>query len=455
MIEKDVIIQKHNQEQFERLLFALKKRNKGAVAILIYETENYRKYLYQNLKEKLPEYENYDIDIAEKVVTSLHRYLKEVLPAAITQTTSIRHLVHIFHVAKHLLTFEQGEIKTSSFTQQLNFERELLFRDIPCILLFWMDKNTFIQLQKAAPDFTDWITYIFDFQTPSGEKTEPILSYIEKLPPQGVESAILKRVHELRIKLDTINQSLPKQRLWKEEKDIHYLLGQLLPKANQPALAIQHLHKALYLAQKMEESSLEQSNIYFELGDIYVQIRAFAKALDCYHKVQIFQNEERKGVVHHQLGKLYREKRQWLKAIQHYETAIVWYHKTKNLYGLGEACQQIGVIYHIQKKWELALSSYQQAIEWEQKSNNHRALHAVYRLLGFLFQQKKEYTNAVKWYIKALENVLLYQNDRYLELSIHSLQVLLQEQKAFLPHTLLIQAMSLIEHTQEYMLKSL
>lgn len=76
---------------------------------------------------------------------------------------NIQHLVHLSGLEYSLM--EEDPTSPGQLMPELNFERELVFRDLPCILVVWVNQYTLKRLQKEAPDFWDWVQYQYNFGT--------------------------------------------------------------------------------------------------------------------------------------------------------------------------------------------------------------------------------------------------------------------------------------------------
>ncbi|WP_223650357.1 hypothetical protein [Hymenobacter psoromatis] len=147
----------------EELVFALARRDQPTVAFVECASLAKRNELETLLAARLPEYQFYTLDVTPLPVVSLLRTLGEQLPAAVRESPSVSYVVNVHGLENSLLISQDGQLVPSLLTAQLNLERELLFHNVPYIIILWGDAHFFRTLQREAPDLWHWVAYHFRF----------------------------------------------------------------------------------------------------------------------------------------------------------------------------------------------------------------------------------------------------------------------------------------------------
>ncbi len=194
-------------EAGDELLFSLQNRDRPTVVFL--ETNNPRTAanLRQFLANNLPEYRFYDIDLTPHLTTSLLRTLAQTLPTEVSNSQPVQYVVNVQGLENSLLVSRDGRIQDSDLTAQLNLERELLFRNVPYIIILWADTSFFRTLQREAPDFWSWVTYKFRFDSLENFEHRQQKEFVVHIRPviRSVLNSILADVSDSIIQ--TIEQS--------------------------------------------------------------------------------------------------------------------------------------------------------------------------------------------------------------------------------------------------------
>ena len=152
----------HQTADWDELEYVLTDRQKPALLVCSFDTLTSKERAIADFKTKFPKYTQHEIDTTGERVVSLFRYLKEKLPdLSSTATDNIQHLVHLSGLEYSLMA--EDPASPGQLLPELNFERELVFRDLPCILVIWVNHYTLKRLQKEAPDFWDWVQYQYSF----------------------------------------------------------------------------------------------------------------------------------------------------------------------------------------------------------------------------------------------------------------------------------------------------
>lgn len=395
------------------LLFTLSERTTGTVALIITGNEGQKTGLYRFLKEHLSEYGFYDLDLTAVHYTSLYKALEEQLPTEIKTAKPVGWLVNVRGLENSLYKSEDGRIEYSSLVAQLNFERELLFRQ-PYILVLWISKSFYAELRKKAPDLMHWISkrFVFDSEVLGPEAAEEIIKKGEvrlrgKTPQRSGRISELEQTWE-KLCLDHTD----KERLVKDKINLLLVLGKEYRKAFDFEKSEEALQKAMALSKRIHSG--EEGNIAFELGNLYLSVyrldKALAAYLDSLHWDAERENLSFLSANYHQIGRVYEERREWKAALENYQKAIEWKERSGNEFEIGGSYHQIGMVYAGQREWKTALKNYQKAIEWNERSGNEVAIGSSYHQIGRVYEEMQNPVKAKEFFMMAKENFQKFNN---------------------------------------------
>jgi len=248
------------KKNFDRIILAIEKRKKPVVVFVQTLTFSDKLAISDIIAQQTPEYKHIKIDLRDKNnITSIDKVLAEY-HNEIFKNQKIEHVIHIFGLGNHFISFdEQAQIKPSDFLKDFNLTRERIFRQIPAILIFYLDKPSIRYLHKFAPDFWDWVNYLFEFDdvvsydqnTLSKQKQDDLSS----LSPQQ-QKDFEKKVSELEEARKSLEDE--KLRIRKEDEE-----KQLEIEKNRDRIWAEHEVKAI---SKMKEICIkpEYSFNFFE-----------------------------------------------------------------------------------------------------------------------------------------------------------------------------------------------
>ncbi len=413
------------------MLFALSQRNSGTVALVVTGNEQQRNQLQAFLKDHLHEYRFYDLDLTPYQHTSLHTALTELLPAQIKQETATNWLINITGLENALYKTIDGKITFSSLVAQLNFERELLFKQ-PHLLVLWISRSFYDTLRRQAPDLMHWLSnrFIFadDNATPEMAEAAVAQGSIRKrgnIPQRTSRIAELKALYE-KLAFDHNDT----ERLVKDKINLLILLGKEYCTAFDFEHSEEALKKALHISERIK--SVNTGEIAFELATTYLHCHKLDEALDYYNRclsIDLKRGYEKSfGAIYHQIGRVFEEKRNFLQAMENYQKAIKWKAKTGDENKLVGTYHQIGRLYEEQRKWAEALENYQKAIEWSNKMGNDHELGVIYHQIGTVYAEQRNWLQALENYLLVIELAKKTDNDYDLGSTYHQIGVMYAKQ---------------------------
>ncbi len=399
-----------NKDIFEQISFILEQRNKSAV--LVFDIPNYKidEIAKKQLAEILPKYNYIDIDLAGQDFGSLTNFLKENLPKQVFENENIKHVVNIFNLQNHALQMKKNEKKeivfvASEIIEQINFERERIFREIPAIIILYIDNYTVEKLQQTAPDFWDWINYYFKFENPE-IFAEDFVQDEDYKPEPHYTPERKKKIEELEQKLNTLDKnSLSEERFFKSQINLQIAIAKELREVRKFSKAIKHLENALTTIEKYKILEELKSDVLKYIVYNNTSLRKFETALKINEKYFEWakNNKSKIGNYYYRKGYIYYEQKNWSKALENYEKCIESGKKTNNLSEIGNVYGSIGNVYYKQKNWNKTLENYEKSIEWNEKNNNLLEIGEIYNNIGLVYDKQKNWNKALENYEKSIE----------------------------------------------------
>jgi len=256
----------------EEMLFALARRDQPTVAFVECASLAKRNELEALLAERLPEYQFHSLDVTPFPVVSLLRTLDEQLPKDVKTAPPVSYVVNVHGLENSLLVSQDGQLVPSLMTAQLNLERELLFRSVPYIIIFWGDAHFFRTLQREAPDLWHWVTYKFRFEDHAARPAEhfPPLP-AERLSQKGNIAERQERIRELEERYERMSlDDSDKKRLLKDKISILSLLAQEYVQVFNYVKAEEAYQTAIALQEILRVNDESRGELLFNLATCIV-----------------------------------------------------------------------------------------------------------------------------------------------------------------------------------------
>ncbi|MDR6563851.1 MULTISPECIES: tetratricopeptide repeat protein [unclassified Arcicella] len=396
----------YNENLLDEIQFTLQDRKEPTIVMISVPDYVLQARISSSIKERLSQYQFYDIDLTPFQVISLHQTLQEKLPKSIIESERITYCVNVFGLENSRLSSEDGQIVDSGMIAQLNFEREIIFRKPNYITILWGDHDFFIQVQRKAPDLWSWVTNFFVF------KQDEIHQEKELSPaPSDIPAKLPIReeyIKSLKDKLEhlPLNDS-DKGRAMLERLNLYSLLADEYAKYFDYLNAKKYYDNAIGVAEKLKITGYILNKLLYQYATLNLDFRRYLKALKLYNQVFakdfLENNWNNLKSTYHQIGRVYEEQRIWDKALENYQKAIHWKEKTGQAYQLGSTYHQIGMVYEQQRIWDKALENYQKAIHWEEKTGQEYRLGSTYHQIGRVYEEQRNWNKALESYQNAIQ----------------------------------------------------
>jgi len=262
-----------NLRQWGKISFILKNRKESTVIWITCDDYNYKLELIEDFRLHFPKNNHINLSLKQFNENNFVSFLKKQQPNAFKKNHNPT-IIHLTEIESQIYPHLNSEGKKGKLIEVLNFEREIIFNDLPFILVFWSETYSQILFQQYAPDFWDWITYKFHFDSPNIIPTQKNTLSVEAIKNETkivenenyVYSRIARNLHVLK-EIDN-KRTTDKISLYKSIVSDYYNIGDFLK------------------AEEVIEEALKLENIspndisYFKFlaGDVYAKLLFFEKA---------------------------------------------------------------------------------------------------------------------------------------------------------------------------------
>jgi len=368
----ELLADEENREQWDRLLFVLKGRDKPTLALIASDSGKTRDGIYEKLLRDLCQYRFCDMDLTDQRVVSLVRAFEENLPGYVLRSRPAEYIVNVFGLENSLFTIRVGRLEESAMISELNFERELLFRHFPFVIILWADTHMVGELRNKAKDLWDWITYYFEFGGEDDDAVKPENRSESSSVSKTREPERMRRIRDMQEKYERLDD-FPTERIVREKLTIQKLMGREYMEMNDYENAIQSFSTALALTDHINASEYDRAEISFLMGRAYSKIGEYESALESY-QLSLKLREEKGyggiGNVCHGIGRVFENQGRWSDALRSYQRASEWHEKEKDDGEAGDTYYRIGKVFDVQGKRGNALANYKNALACYQKAEN-------------------------------------------------------------------------------------
>lgn len=423
----------NEQQTRTELIFALTQRDSPTLVFLECNSYTKRTEIADFLRKELTEYKFHDIDLTPIPTISLLRSLTENLPAEIVNSKPVEYVVNVYGLENSLIVSKDGQLKHSDLTAQLNLERELLFRNVPYIIIIWADHSFFKTLQREAPDLWSWVVYKFRFEgTEVVEPGEIIHDNLDRLPHIGDANINYKRIEELKEIYDKLNiDSSEKIRLLKDKINILILLSKEYLIARDIDAAEKSLLSAKQISEGIKEENFIIGSIYFYLADLYSLKQDYKKSLNWLEKCLKISTEWNYGDIYNLRGKVHYGMNDHTKAIDDFTKSIYYKRKVGSIFDLGDVYHNLGMVFTDIKDYNNAIIAYNSAINLKKSDKSLPTLGYTYHELGHLYETLNNLDEALKYLEYASEEHSRAHNYTSLAVTCQRIGVVYENKKDF------------------------
>ena len=183
------------------------------------------------------------------------------------------------------------------------------------------------------------------------------------------------------------------------EANIYSYFGQVELSVAKNYFSLQLASSANDLA-KMARYSREIGKSQLSISNIDEAEKYFNQSIE--FSRQIF-DERQIALGYSNLSTVFKERKDYVKAIDYNRKAIAKLISVNDLNGLGEAYNNLGIIYREQNHFKLADHSFNKALVYYEATNNREQIAGVYHNVGTVFKQQKKYDVALNYLYKSIE----------------------------------------------------
>ncbi len=395
-IQRD--IQPDNDMAWQRLCRLFERREKPVVVWIGGNSQDVSHNQYNRFRSQFAQkFEHIEVRVDEIAGTSIYRYLQQLL-AQNTLSNPVFHLRHIPE-GNEALIFE------------VNFERELLFRNLPASIIFWGDDRSEIAFQRMAPDFWDWLVYRFHFDAILLADKVGLVESPRSSSSSGKAETWDRRAARLSERLRSLAPTRDAGgRHTMEYADTALSLGNTLFHLGQLSEARPLFEGAAELFKK-EQADLGRAYALKALADLENRLSDVEHARQLYHiAIEIFQTEHDdsgRASALQMLGDLERRLGNVEHARHLYDEAIGLYKNGQDDLGRANALKALGDLESLLGNVERARSLYDDAIGLYKKeqsdlgrANTLRGLGDLESWIGNFERARQLYGESIRLYEK-------------------------------------------------------
>ena len=402
-----------NEKQWQRIKFLLNNNPKPLLVwISVTPPQAINDAQYQLISQLHPTFKHQLLTFPAQGVVSLYRYLQEQIPNDITQNAPNLPIIHISQIDGHTLPDETG--RANPFVEELNFQRELLFRQLPFHLIIWASEYSTLQIKTHALDFWHWVNYHFELKY----STAQTQNYAQQIPdtsqtvPKSKSNEQIALLNQL---LDDLHQlthhsenDLSNQR---NQISALKLIGNVYAEIGEYPKAIKHYKQALAIIEKLPNTTQRHiASHYFDMALLANTTAQYQEALDYYEKCRTIY-EQILPPLHPNLAGLYLNMGVTYDSLTDYATALDYYEKCRTIYeqilpplnaDLADLYLNMGNAYSSLTDYATALDYYEKCRTiYEQILPPKRPnLAALYLNAGNTYQSLTDYATALNYYEK-------------------------------------------------------
>lgn len=193
------------------------------------------------------------------------------------------------------------------------------------------------------------------------------------------------------------------------------------------------IKKYIEFLERAKNNKKILAKIHYRLGFLYDKISNFDKALQHYissiNTCDDYIVNENLSTCYYNLAEIYKDKKDYTKAIDNYQKSFAIDELTKNTEGLLITSKKIAIAYEKQKS-PLAKNYYEKTINLAKTSNDNYLIACSYIDLGDYYYKEQKNLEALKTYLsarKVMENQLTNENDRMIKERINDLKIKMGE----------------------------
>jgi len=394
-----------NKQQLQTLLFVLQNRVEPTVISIVVDSFYTREIFIDTMKSSLQANRFFDVEFEGLSVNSLANEIKYHIRGFVLNSKPGEYIVNIFGLENSLYKFEKEKIVQSRLVSEINFERDILFREFPFSTIIWTDLHFRRILQKEALDLWSWLNYSFEFKSDWSRKSiQDILDKALKSSNWMIRDNNRK---PSRILVNSLYSNKSNNRMKKSEL------------INQKYLAAVHENKGefrkaitiisdLILTVQHHFGDKEREELLFKLGTLHLKNSNLIDALENYSECILLQKksmrENKLGYTYHQLGVVLSELHRWNDAIYSLKLALQLKQKNNTYnHSIGNTYYQLGLVFTNMRNFDDAIACLEKAIKKDKNCNNTKQIGNIYHQFGLIYTKLNEIEKALGYFFDALE----------------------------------------------------
>jgi tetratricopeptide (TPR) repeat protein len=341
-----------NEATWQKLRFTIASYESAAFLWVNADTDIKLQNLHHAIESNFPKRQHISIELPpDGNIKPFAEYIIQQVQKQALQGMDI--VVHVSGIDRHLT-------KEKQLLNQLNFERETLFRHLPYVVIIYANTASALKVQRFARDFWDWLVNYFEFKT----------------TPEELSS----------------RQKLLKDFIWLDDKTNIRIYDK------DPTARIDQLKDELELHQKGRKEDriailIAIAQEYIEISDYPSVIAYFKEAIDLCGDELL----NKKIEAQNELGQTFELVGKLDEAISYYEQNLVLSRQIDNKLYEGTALNNISQIYKARGDYDIALTYLEQSLAISQQLDDRSGEGSTLNNLAVIAYAKGDYDTSLRF----------------------------------------------------------
>jgi tetratricopeptide (TPR) repeat protein len=309
-------------------------------------------------------------------------------------------IVHIWGIDRHLT-------KEKQLLNQLNFERETLFRQLPFVAIVYANTNSALKVQRHARDFWDWLVNYFEFQTTPEE-----LSSRQKLLKDFVwlsdNSSLRIYDKDPAARIDQLKDELTQYQIGRKTDRIAILIAiaQEYDEISDYPSVIAYFKEAIDLCGDevaLADQKMEAQN---ELGEVLQLIGNLDEALSYFQNNLVISQQisDRKGegMTLNNISQIYAAKGDYDTALPYLEQSLAIQQQIGDRSGEGTTLNNLAAIVYYKGDYDTSLRYLEQSLIIRQLIGDRSGEGTTLNNISQIYDAKGDYDTALRYLEQSL-----------------------------------------------------
>ncbi len=294
------------------------------------------------------------------------------------------------------------------FAAALNAERDILRSTLPIPVVLFLTDLAMDRLDISAPDFFDWYSAAFHFQSTglSAARAEPATSSILRQQPEDITRPAKKNLEEL----ESLRKRIETDPARREElATLLFIIGRnyaSLPGFSDRQLSVSYLKQGARLFHELKDEAREAACLS-KLAEVYYWIDDYGQAIEHFQQALAYYNNvndlPKAAACQQRLGDVYIQLSETKLAEQHYQQALNIYQERGQKSGAAACIRSLGDVARLTGNFSSAEHRYRAALPLYREQKDRLGEANCIQNMGDILLHQGQYRQAQIRYSEALE----------------------------------------------------